>query len=129
MITWDSVMDLTDQLADRIKTDGYQPSLIVAIARGGFFPALRLAHRLGVKRLAAIGPDAAARVDRRDRALVAEDIPETGRTLLNARERLRVEAAEVRTIAYYHLPSTVTIPDYSLGPVGEVPVWPWEEKS
>jgi len=138
-ITWDSVMILSDRLAERVKADGYRPNMIVAVARGGFVPARLLSSRLSIARLSSIGvryqgesrrdhtfysfPDP---INERDYILLVEDVLETGRTLRDARQLLRTKAAEVRTGAYYYQQGSVIVPDYSLGATRHVPTFPWE---
>ena len=50
-LTWVDFGRSCRDLARRIHTDGYRPDLILAIARGGLFPAGGLGYALDVKNL------------------------------------------------------------------------------
>lgn len=138
-LTWEELSQITDELAETIRNCGYEPTLIVAVARGGFIPARLLSSRLKVRRMSSIGiiyegPDRTTRliysvptpISSRDRILLVEDALETARSLADAYEILARDAEEVRTAAYYYRPDSIIIPDFSIKMVDRVPGFPWE---
>lgn len=52
LVSWERIEALARTLAFRIRDDGFQPDMIVAIARGGYVPARILCDYLGVMNLA-----------------------------------------------------------------------------
>jgi len=49
VMTWDDLGAGARELAERVHADGYEPDVILAIARGGLLLAGALAYALGVK--------------------------------------------------------------------------------
>lgn len=138
-LTWEELSQITDELAETIRNSAYEPTLIVAVARGGFIPARLLSSRLKVRRMSSIGityegPDRTTRliysvptpINSGDRILLVEDALETARSLADAYEILAQDAAEVRTAAYYYRPDSIITPDFSIKMVDRVPGFPWE---
>jgi hypoxanthine phosphoribosyltransferase len=52
--SWDEMDALHREVADRIRESGFEPEVIVGIARCGQVPATHLSYLLGVRRLASI---------------------------------------------------------------------------
>jgi len=138
-IFWDEASSLIAKLGATIKADGESYDLIVAIARGGFVPARLLSGHLGVKRLASIGlvyedetrtslgvyafPEP---IVEGTRVLLVEDALESGKSLIRATELLRERGAIVKTAALFISQSVLIQPDFTLGVVADIPVFPWE---
>src|SRR5678815_970913 len=98
VMTWDDLGEGARELAQRIHADGYEPDVILAIARGGLLVAGALGYALGVKntytmnvefytgpdeRLPApmILPPVPELVDLTEaKLLIADDVADTGRT-------------------------------------------------
>ena len=98
-LTWVDFGRSCRDLARRIHTGGYRPDLILAIARGGLFPAGGLGYALDVKNLHVINVEFYTGVDERlpmpvvlppvpqlvdlsgARVLIADDVADTGATL------------------------------------------------
>jgi uncharacterized protein len=138
-LTWDDVNDLTDLLARNILKSNYLPTLIVAVARGGFIPARLLSSRIRVKRMASIGItyQGSERQTRLiysmpklmasdDHILLVEDALETGRSLADSCDVLSSKAASVRTVAYYYRSDSVIVPDFSIKALDQIPQFPWD---
>src|SRR3954465_13011655 len=99
LMTWDDLGTGARELAERIHGDGFEPDLILAIARGGLLLAGALGYALGVKNTYTMnvefytGPDerlpapivlppVPALVDLSEaKLLIADDVADTGRTL------------------------------------------------
>jgi hypothetical protein len=54
LVSWRRVQDLARQLANNIRTSGYKPDVIIAIARGGYVPARLLCDYLNIFDLTSI---------------------------------------------------------------------------
>jgi len=121
-----AVRDLARLVAD----DGYEPDMILAIARGGLFVAGSLGYALGVKNLYVMNVEYYTGVDERldvpvmlppyvefvetgaARILVADDVADTGHTLELVRDFCGENVAEVRTAVLYEKSHSVVKCDY-----------------
>ncbi len=102
LVSWDEIVEWSYGLAQKILKSGYRPSVIIAVARGGYVPARLLCDFLGVENLLSIQSqhwtEAAKaaekavlkfpyKVDLRGyKALLVDDIVDTGETVLLARD-------------------------------------------
>ncbi|MDQ1663008.1 MAG: uncharacterized protein QOJ68_2988 [Blastococcus sp.] len=118
------------ELAGQVAADGFEPDLILAIARGGLFLAGALGYALDVKNLFTMNVEFYTGVDERldlpvvlpptldrvditgSRVLVADDVADTGKTLELVRDFCSGYVAEVRTAVIYEKPQTVVHADY-----------------
>jgi hypoxanthine phosphoribosyltransferase len=118
------------ELAHQVADDGFEPDLILAIARGGLFLAGALGYALDVKNLFTMNVEFYTGVDERldlpvvlpptldrvditgSRVLVADDVADTGKTLELVRNFCSGYVAEVRTAVIYEKPQTVVHADY-----------------
>ncbi|MGH3912980.1 MAG: phosphoribosyltransferase [Pseudonocardiaceae bacterium] len=138
-ISWDHVHVLADELSKIVMEGRCRPNLIVAVARGGFVPARLLSNGTGVKRLSSIGiayidANRSQRevytvphpIDEDSRILLVEDVLESGRSLVEARNILVLQGARVWTAAFYYRPDSTIVPDFSLGILDSLPKFPWE---
>jgi hypoxanthine phosphoribosyltransferase len=141
LVSWQEIVEWSRGLARKIMESGYKPTVIIAVARGGYVPARLLCDFLGVENLLSIQSqhwtEAAKasekailkfpyKVDLRGhRALLVDDIVDTGETILLAKEYILKEwkPDELR-IATLQWISTVAKfkPDYYYIEVKE---WTW----
>jgi hypothetical protein len=130
LMTWADLGAGARELAERIHADGYEPDVILAIARGGLLLAGALGYALGVKntytmnvefytgldeRLPApiVLPPVPALVDLTEaRLLIADDVADTGRTLALVKDFCDGKVAEARTAVLYEKPHSVVACDY-----------------
>ena len=132
-MTWEECIAEIKRLSDLID---FKPDAIVGIVRGGIVPARLLASSLNVKDMYCLSvkkfnesrqvvteiiEDVSGK-----RALLVEDVLETGRSLQIAREYLIQKGVEVKTACLYTMPMTEVTVDFSLQEVVEVPSFPWE---
>ncbi len=141
-LSWDDVQRLTETVAGKITASGYKPDIVVAVSRGGFDPARILCDQLAIRRLASVQVEAydgmvkcpepvvilPVNADLRGkRVLMADDVSDSGASLLVAREHL-VErgASEVRIATLHIKPWSRFVPDYYAENVDAWVVYPWE---
>jgi uncharacterized protein len=126
-LTWDLFGQSGRQLAEQVAQSGYEPDLILSIARGGLFVAGALGYALDVKNLHVMNVEFYTGVDERlempvmlppvpnavdlrgARVLIADDVADTGATLKLVRDFCLDWVAEARCAVIYEKPrSTVT---------------------
>jgi hypoxanthine phosphoribosyltransferase len=136
--TWGEVADACARLAQLISAD-YKPTRLIALTRGGWFPALMLSHLLDVRDLASIGvrySDAERQhlvvvgpmptVGSGDHVLLIEDFLLSGKSLRQAATLLHRDDVHIKTASLGYLSTAVVTPDYSLGASDTPPSFPWE---
>jgi uncharacterized protein len=143
VLTWARFGTATRDLARMVARDGYEPDVVIAVARGGLTVAGALAYALGVKNCGAMNVEFYTGVDERLdvpvvlpptldlvdvrglRVLVADDVADTGHTLRLVREVLAQHVAEARTAVLYRKPRSVVAPDYVWHETDQWVVFPW----
>lgn len=142
-LSWTDTSRLCDGLASKISSSGFSPDMIVGICRGGLVPARILSDILGVRELftirvsfyTGVGKTAAAPkivqplVERLEgkRILLVDDVSDTGRSLIVAKEHLReMGAKEVRVATLHFKPHSKFRPDFFVGETEAWLVYPWE---
>jgi hypoxanthine phosphoribosyltransferase len=143
--TWSQIYDMLFSQAEKIRRSGFNADVIVGVARGGWIPARVLSDLLEISALAtvrtefylgvaktknepvlteAISTDVAGK-----KALLVDDVADTGKSLQLAKEHvLQQGAAEVRIATLYRKPNSATKPDYCEKETGYWVVFPWETK-
>jgi uncharacterized protein len=129
-LTYETFGTASRELAQQVAEDGFEPDLILAIARGGLFLGGALGYALDVKNLFVMNVEFYTGVDERldlpvvlpptlDRVdltgakvLVADDVADTGRTLELVRNFCTGYVAAVRTAVVYEKPQSVVRYDY-----------------
>ncbi|WP_069167787.1 phosphoribosyltransferase [Nocardia altamirensis] len=122
VLTWELFGSASRELATTIADDGFEPDLILSIARGGLFVAGALGYALDVKNLHVMNVEFYTGIDQRldlpvmlppvpqavDLAgatvLVADDVADTGATLKLVRDFCEDHVAEVRCAVIYQKP-------------------------
>ncbi len=143
VLTWELFGTASRELAQQIADSGFDPEIIIAVARGGLLPAGSLSYALGVKLSDAMNvefytdihetlPDPVLLAPLLDadsiagkRLLVVDDVVDSGRTLALVLELLRGMGAEARSAVLYAKPSSVVDPDYVWRRTDEWIVFPW----
>lgn len=146
ILTWEQVGEATDVLAQEVADSGFDPKIIVAIARGGLIPAGALTYKLGVKLTDAINvefytdvettrPDPILLAPMMDsasisnqRILIVDDVADSGRTLALVIKLLRGFGADVRSAVLYTKPSTIVQPDFTWKNTDRWIIFPWSSK-
>jgi uncharacterized protein len=117
-------------LAEMIHSSGFEPEIILAIARGGLFVAGALGYALGVKNLHVMNVEYYTGVDQRldvpmilpptpdlvdlsnAKVLIADDVADTGHTLKIVKDFVHGRVGEVRSAVIYEKPRTVVNCEY-----------------
>ena len=96
-MTWEDLGTAVDDLAAKIRADGFSPDAVLALARGGLPCAGALAYALGVKNMATLNVEFYTGVDERlDEPLLLPPVPDLA--LLRA-ERWRWRGSSARSTA------------------------------
>jgi uncharacterized protein len=127
---WGDLGDATRALAEQVAGDGYDPDMILSIARGGLLVGAALGYALAVKNVYTMNveyytgvderlevprilPPAPDFVDLHDaRILIADDVADTGHTLESVQDFCSGKVGEVRIAVLYEKPHTVVSCDY-----------------
>jgi hypoxanthine phosphoribosyltransferase len=118
------------ELAQAIVDDGYEPDLILGIARGGLLVAGALSYALDVKNSFTMNVEYYTGVDERlpvpmllppvpklvdlhdARMLIADDVADTGQTLALVKGFCSGQVGEVRTAVLYEKPRSIVRCEY-----------------
>jgi uncharacterized protein len=130
-LSWDGFGEAARDLARAIVADGFEPEVVVAIARGGLLPGGAIAYALGAKNCGALNVEFYTGVGEvldapevlppaldvtyleGRRVLLVDDVADSGRTLALAVALLASSGADVRSVTIYTKPGSVAQPDYS----------------
>jgi len=123
-MSWDDLGEGTRTLAEQIAADGYRPDMVLGIARGGLLVAGALAYALGIKNTFTMNVEFYTGVDERlempmilppvpdlidlgeSRVLIADDVADTGQTLLLVKDFLAGTVADVRIAVLFEKPQS-----------------------
>lgn len=131
VLTWPDFGVATRELAHQVADDGFEPDIVLAIARGGLGLAMGLGYALGVKNLSAVNVEFYTGEDTRLdvpimlpptpqaielaglKVLIVDDVADTGHTLRHVQEFLDDHVADARIAVVYEKPRSVVRPDYA----------------
>ncbi|HET9075940.1 MAG TPA: phosphoribosyltransferase [Acidimicrobiales bacterium] len=143
VLTWTDFGRASRLLARSVAASGFQPDLVLAIARGGLPIGGALAYALGVKNCAAINVEFYTGVGQRMevpvvlpptpplvdlaglRVLLADDVADSGETLALVAQLVRPHVAELRSAVLYKKPRSVVDPDYHWAHTERWISFPW----
>jgi hypoxanthine phosphoribosyltransferase len=129
-MAWGELGEAAGELATAIRADGYEPDLILGIARGGLLVAGALSYAIGVKNTFTMNVEFYTGVDERlpvpmilppvpdlvdlhdARMLIADDVADTGQTLALVKGFCADQVGEVRTAVLYEKPRSLVTCDY-----------------
>jgi uncharacterized protein len=129
-LSWQRFGEASRELATVIAADGFEPDLILSIARGGLFLAGSLGYALAVKNLYVMNvefydgvgttldmpvmlPPVPSAVDfSAKKVLIADDVADTGRTIELVHTFITDQVEDVRTAVIYEKPQSVIKCDY-----------------
>ncbi|MCU1661432.1 MAG: uncharacterized protein QOI36_4528 [Pseudonocardiales bacterium] len=129
-LSWELFGTASRELAEQVAADGYQPDIILSIARGGLFVAGALGYALDVKNLHVANVEFYTGVNERlpvpillppvpnvvdlsgAQVLVADDVADTGATLKLVRDFCAGHVADVRCAVVYEKPHSTVACEY-----------------
>ena len=121
-LSWTEFGGAARELAGQVAADGYDPDLILSVARGGLLVGAALAYALDLKNSWTMNVEFYTDVDERldvpmllppvpelvdlesSRMLIADDVADTGETLRLVKEFCAGKVAEVRCAVLYEKP-------------------------
>jgi uncharacterized protein len=130
LMSWEDLGTGARALADLVRADGYEPDIVLAIARGGLLVAGAVAYALGVKNTYTMNVEFYTGVDERldvpmilppvpelvdlgeARLLVVDDVADTGLTLALVKDFCAGKVAEVRNAVLYAKPHSTVHCEY-----------------
>jgi hypoxanthine phosphoribosyltransferase len=130
VLTYDMFGTAVQDLARQVVDDGYEPDLVLSIARGGLGLGMGLGYALDVKNLSTVNVEFYTGIDERLelpimlpptpdvvdlaglRILIADDVADTGKTLEVVRDFCADHVAEARVAVIYEKPRSVFRPEY-----------------
>jgi len=148
-LTWQDVERDTLSIIDQMKNVGFEPDVIVSIARSGLIPASMIAYAMGNKQLFVIKVDFSK--DQKPgqdqnlrkkpiitqeltnsiqglKVLVVDEMAVSGSTLKLVSQYMEIKnPAEVKYAVLYKQPWAEFQPDYSGCEIEEWPLYPWKE--
>lgn len=139
-ISWDATIEYAEQLAKKID---FRPDMIVGLSRGGLVPARIMADVLGVEEVGIVGMKFYKGTHRigefpritqelttdlkGKKVLLVDDVADTGRSLIVAKEYLKRKGAEVVKVATIHYkPNSEFKPDFYVMTTSSWIAYPWE---
>jgi hypoxanthine phosphoribosyltransferase len=142
-LSWELFGTASRELAEQIAADGYQPDIILSIARGGLFVAGGLGYALDVKNLHVANVEFYTGVNERlpvpillppvpnvvdlsgAQVLIADDVADTGATLKLVRDFCAGHVADVRCAVVYEKPQSTVTCEYVWRRTGRWINFPW----
>ena len=127
---WDELGEGSRALADQIAADGWRPDIILGIARGGLLVGGAISYALDVKNTFTMNVEFYTGIDERlempmilppvpdlvdlgeARVLVADDVADTGQTLVLVKEFLAGKVREARVAVLYEKPGSIVNCEY-----------------
>lgn len=146
VLTWDTFGRASRELAEKVAESGYEPDIILAIARGGLLAAGALGYALAVKNLYTMNVEFYTGVDERlpvpmilppvpdlvelrfARVLIVDDVADTGHTLQIVQDFFRGRVKETRTAVLYEKSHSVVRCDYVWKHTDQWINFPWSDK-
>jgi hypoxanthine phosphoribosyltransferase len=129
VLGWLEFGEAARHLAAEVLESGFEPDVVIAIARGGLLLAGAISYALGTKACGALNVEFYTGVDARlpepvvlppllddaalhsKRVLLVDDVSDSGRTLQLVKQLVEASGAVVRTVCLYSKPRTVCEPD------------------
>ncbi len=146
ILTWEVFGEASRELARKVHDSGYEPDIILAIARGGLLVAGALGYALSVKNIFTMNVEYYTGVDERlevpmilppvpdlvdvseARVLIVDDVADTGHTLAAVKQFSAGKVAEVRTAVLYEKPRSVERCEYVWKSTEAWINFPWSDK-
>jgi hypoxanthine phosphoribosyltransferase len=146
ILTWELFGTASRELAQMVAADGYEPDMILSIARGGLLIGGAMGYALAVKNTYTMNVEFYTGVDERlevprilppapdfvdlgdARLLIVDDVADTGHTLKSVQEFCAGKVGEVRTAVIYEKPHSVVSCDYVWRRTEQWINFPWSDQ-
>lgn len=146
IMTWETFGIGARALAQQVADDGYEPDMVLAIARGGLLIGGAMGYALSVKNVYTMNVEFYTGVDERlevprilppapdfvdvtdARILIADDVADTGHTLRSVQEFCAGKVAEVRTAVLYEKSHSVVQCNYVWKRTDQWINFPWSDQ-
>jgi hypoxanthine phosphoribosyltransferase len=142
ILSWEQCQEYCFSIFQRVITEGYEPDVIIGLARGGWIPARILSDYFS-KDLSTLRVEFYRGIEERERdpkltqplsrykgwshPLVVDDIVDTGKSLHLALEHMHSFGFdEIRSACLHIKPNTATEPDFYIKKTSAWVVYPWE---
>lgn len=129
IVSWGRINQLSRKIANSIRKAGFQPDIVVAVARGGYVPARQLCDLLDIYDLTSVRimhyTSGAQQIEHarlvmplavdvsNKRILLVDDVTDSGDTLELAYQHITEHgAAAIKTAVLHHKQLSTFIPDY-----------------
>jgi hypoxanthine phosphoribosyltransferase len=146
VLTWSAFGVGIRELAGMVVDSGFEPDIVLGIARGGLIPAGAIAYAIDCKNLFTVNVEFYTGVNERldvpimlppvlnagdldeARVLIVDDVADTGRTLELVHEFCAGHVADARTAVIYAKPHSVISCDYAWRHTGRWINFPWSSE-
>ena len=146
VLTYELFGTAVSELAQQVVDSGYEPDIILSIARGGLGLGMGLGYALDVKNISTVNVEFYTGIDQRLdvpimlpptpaavdlsglKVLIADDVADTGETLRVVHQFCAGHVAESRTAVIYEKPRTVIRPEYSWRVTEQWIDFPWSSQ-
>jgi len=141
LVSWKDIERWSMDIVKKVKESGYDPEIVIGLARGGLVPARLIADYLNIKDLYAVKtehwgltatPDGKARLAQGlqvsiegRKVLVVDDITDTGQSLKIALDHIKEhKPSHIKSATLLHITHSKYVPDYYSEEVPE-DNWTW----
>ncbi len=143
VLDWETFGSAAREVAQAVVDSGFVPDVVVSVARGGLPPGGAIAYALGTKAVGTMNVEFYTGVGstlpeplllpplldteavRGLRALVVDDVADSGETLALVQRLLAQDCSEVRTAVLYAKTRSVVDPDYVWRRTDRWITFPW----
>ena len=146
IMSWDRFGQSARDVAQMVTDDGYEPDMVLAIARGGLLIGGAIGYALSIKNVYTMNVEFYTGVDERldvprilppapdfvdlseGKILVVDDVADTGHTLASVEEFCEGKVGEVRTAVLYEKSHSVVKCEYVSKRTDRWNNFPWSDK-
>jgi hypoxanthine phosphoribosyltransferase len=143
--TWSRIYNMLIELADKVRTNCFEPDILVGISRGGWLPTRILSDLLENPYITSVGVEFYVGVYETNREpvltqplsvnaskkkiLLVDDVVDTGKSAMLMKSHLVGEGAEeIRLLTLYYKPWSIIKPDFYSMETSDWIIFPWEIK-
>lgn len=140
-ISWEEGANLCEQLVH--KTEDYRPDVLVGVSRGGLVPLRIFSDMRNIRKIGVLGiqfynkigetrgfpeitHDMPINIEGK-KVLIIDDVADTGKSLIAAKEYIdRKGASDIRIATLHYKPTSMVKPDYFIDTTTAWIIYPWE---